>query len=444
MAKKLFWVLLIIALTVGMSDTAEGEPNPSDDMAQSNNARSKLRVNLRRRSAGESNFTERLRGAVLRSRRRMNMIEAFVKQRIAGRLDIETPIHLGDYEYLMTVAVGTPPVNFEASLDTGSDLIWTQCMPCKECHNQSTPIFDPSKSSTYSTIPCSNSLCGALELSKTGCNPDCTYNYGYGDASYTAGELAHESFSIGSGNNSLVTSIAFGCSHDTFGNFSQDGGLIGLGRGPLSLISQLGSKVDNKFSYCLYSITDSPSQTSPLIFGDTASLTGAKTIQFIKNSFNPSFWYIPLTGITLNGKAVKIPPGTFDVKSNGVGGMIIDSGTSLTYLTEDAYYPVREAIASAIDLTPTDGSSVELDLCYNTSGQVTLASLTFNFQGGVDYELPVDNLFIQLPGNLLCLAMNESGDALSILGNIQQQNFHILYDNAQNSLSFKPTKCDSL
>ncbi|XP_057853997.1 aspartic proteinase nepenthesin-2-like [Cryptomeria japonica] len=324
-------------------------------IASSSDGHFKLRVNLTRRSEGDFNFTQRLSGAVDRSKIRMNMIEAFVKQRIAGQLDTETPLHVGNGEFLMNVAVGTPSVSFEAIVDTGSDLIWTQCRPCRNCYTQSTLIFDPSKSSTYSRVPYTNSLCNALKRFKTGCNPDCMFNYRYGDGSETSGDLAYESFSIGSGSGSMVAGIAFGCGHDNQGRgFSQGGGLVGLGRGALSLISQLGSKVHNKFSYCLLSITDSPSQTSPLIFGEGGSLSGANTISLIKNCAIPSFWYIPVTGITLNGEAVNIPSGTFDLQSNGAGGMIIDSGTTLTYPIEAAYSRVKGAIQAAIDLTPTD------------------------------------------------------------------------------------------
>ncbi|KAH9293994.1 hypothetical protein KI387_040802 [Taxus chinensis] len=385
-----------------------------------------IRVNMTRRSEREAelSFSERLHSAVYRSKRRVRKIEAFVKQQVTKsksiQLDAETPVQVGDGEFLMKVAVGTPTVSFEAIVDTGSDLIWTQCKPCEDCFNQPTPIFDPSKSSTYSTIPCTDSLCDALGDTQTGCNP---------------------------GSGSKVAGIGFGCGHDNEGQgFSQGGGLVGLGRGALSLISQLGSKVDNKFSYCLLSITDSSSQTSPLFFGQGASLSGgAKSIPLIKSSVIPTFWYIPITGITLDGKAVDIPAGTFDLQSDGSGGMIIDSGTTVTILDEAAYSPLKDAIQSAIDLTPADGSSVGLDLCYQTSGKVSLPSLTFNFKGGVDYELPADNFFIQASSDLLCLAMlGEPSGNPSIFGNIQQQNFYILYNDAQNTLSFKPTQCDSL
>ncbi|XP_057813921.2 aspartic proteinase nepenthesin-1-like [Cryptomeria japonica] len=371
----------------------------------------------------------------------MKKIEALIR----GQLDAETPVEVADGEFLMSVALGTPSMSFEAIVDTGSDLIWTQCKPCKDFFSQPTPIFDPSKSSTFSTIPCGDSLCDALGSTQTGCNPDCTFMYQYGNGSFASGDLAYETLSIGS---SKVEGIAFGCGHDNEGQgFSQCGGLVGLGRGGLSLISQLGSKAENMFSYSLLPITYSSSQTSPLFFDEGASLSrGAKTLPLIKSSIIPTFWYIPITGITLNGKALDIPPGTFDLQSDGSGGMIIDSGTTVNILDQAAYSPLKEAIQSAIDLTPVVGSSTALDLCYHTSSaHLTLPSLVFNFKGGVDYELPADNFFIQASENLLCLAMlGEPSVNPSIFENIQQQNFHILYNNAQNTLSFKPTKCDSL
>ncbi|KAH9317938.1 hypothetical protein KI387_019707, partial [Taxus chinensis] len=77
------------------------------------------------------------------------------------------------------------------------------------------------------------------------------------------------------------------------------------------------------------------------------------------------------------------------------GGMIIESGTTVTILDEAAYYPLKDTIQAAIDLTPVDDSSVGLDLCYQTLGKVSFPSLTFKFKGGVDYELPADKFFIQ-------------------------------------------------
>ncbi|KAL5667956.1 hypothetical protein ACJX0J_020177, partial [Zea mays] len=59
----------------------------------------------------------------------------------------------GQAEYLMELAIGTPPVPFVALADTGSDLTWTQCKPCKLCFPQDTPIYDTAASASFSPVP---------------------------------------------------------------------------------------------------------------------------------------------------------------------------------------------------------------------------------------------------------------------------------------------------
>jgi Xylanase inhibitor C-terminal len=77
-----------------------------------------------------------------------------------------------------------------------------------------------------------------------------------------------------------------------------------------------------------------------------------------------------------------------------------------------------------------------------------LPDMMLHFEGA-DMMLPVDNYMILFPGQkkdyLLCLAMLSSGsDSLSIFGNYQQQNIHILYDIGKEVLSFAPAQCDKL
>ncbi|MED6206253.1 hypothetical protein PIB30_024840, partial [Stylosanthes scabra] len=113
----------------------------------------------------------------------------------------------------VVLSIGTPPVEAFVIADTGSDLIWTQCLPCRNCYNQTLPIFDPARSCTFKSISCNS-------------NNACTYKYEYGDNSTTIGNLATESFRIGS---LVVPNIAFGCSHESFGLFYKtDNGIIGL------------------------------------------------------------------------------------------------------------------------------------------------------------------------------------------------------------------------
>jgi hypothetical protein len=39
-------------------------------------------------------------------------------------------------------------------------LVWTQCLPCESCFQQTGPEFNPAKSSTYKPIKCGlHNLC---------------------------------------------------------------------------------------------------------------------------------------------------------------------------------------------------------------------------------------------------------------------------------------------
>jgi hypothetical protein len=71
----------------------------------------------------------------------------------------ESGVSAGTGEYLMSLSLGTPPQQFAAIVDTGSDLNWVQCLPCRVCYQQTSNKFDPSRSSTYRDVPCANQLC---------------------------------------------------------------------------------------------------------------------------------------------------------------------------------------------------------------------------------------------------------------------------------------------
>ena len=69
------------------------------------------------------------------------------------------------------------------------------------------PIYDHSKSRTYTTLPCKQ--CQALPCSPANCH----YNYySYADTTYTDGVLGTEDFTLGAGSDPVaVTGVAFEC-----------------------------------------------------------------------------------------------------------------------------------------------------------------------------------------------------------------------------------------
>lgn len=386
-----------------------------------------------------------------RGKHRMNRLNAMSTLAASDETseELESPIHAGSGEFLMKLSIGTPPSPFSAIMDTGSDLIWTQCKPCKQCYDQPTPIFDPEKSSSYSKLPCGDKLCKSLPTSKCS-DGGCEYLYGYGDYSSTQGTMAIETFTFGE-KSVAISGIGFGCGEDNEGNgFTQGAGLVGLGRGPLSMVSQLDQP---KFSYCLTSIDDSKS-SSTLLMGSLVEKTmnGSEkgktaTTKLIQNPSQPSFYYLTLEGISVGDTRLPIDKSTFEVQDDGSGGMIIDSGTTITYLESSAFDLVKKEFVSQMKLSVDNSGSTGLDLCFGlpSSGaeEIDVPSLTFHFSDG-DLDLPGENYMIGDSSlGVVCLAMGGAG-GMSIFGNVQQQNMLVVHDLVKETLSFVPTQCDQL
>ncbi|XP_020680301.1 aspartyl protease family protein At5g10770-like [Dendrobium catenatum] len=152
------------------------------------------------------------------------------------------------YSYIIDIGLGTPTKFFLFTFDTGSDLTWTQCEPCVNCHTQKNPIYDPTKSFTFTNIPCDTSYCSQLE--KFGCssNFSCIYEEEYYDNSITNGSLVEDVLYF---NNDIIYNFVFGCGHNNTGVFGLEDGLLGLGRGPISIINQTPQVYNKIFSYCL-------------------------------------------------------------------------------------------------------------------------------------------------------------------------------------------------
>lgn len=439
-------LFLMVLLPPPASSTSRDLLDHRAATATTTAAKTGFRVKLRHVDGG-GNYTklELLQRGMKRGKKRMERLYAMALA--ASDATVSAPIHAGNGEFLMDLSIGTPPSPYSAILDTGSDLIWTQCKPCKQCFASPNPVFDPKKSSTFAKLPCSAALCTALPLSSCS-DGSCEYLYTYGDYSSTQGVLATETFAFGDGDAS-VAKLGFGCGLDNEGGgFNQGGGLVGLGRGPLSLVSQLN---EPKFSYCLTSIDSTKSST--LLLGSVASVTNEKpttttikTTPLIKNPSSPSFYYLSLQGITVGGTRLPIKKSSLALRDDGTGGMIIDSGTTITYLEESVFELVKSEFVKLVKLPVDESNGTGLDLCFTlpSSGETTVEvpKLVFHFSGA-DVELPGENYMIGDPSGVACLAMGASS-GMSIFGNVQQQNMQVVHDLVKETISFVPKQCDEL
>ncbi|KAJ1377521.1 Xylanase inhibitor, C-terminal [Sesbania bispinosa] len=330
----------------------------------------------------------------------------------------------GSGEYFTRLGVGTPARNVYMVLDTGSDVVWLQCAPCRQCYSQTDPVFDPTKSKSFAGIPCRSPLCNRLD--SPGCNTKnvCQYQVSYGDGSFTVGDFSTETLTFG---RTGVARVALGCGHDNEGLFVGAAGLLGLGRGSLSFPSQTGNRFNQKFSYCLVDRSAS-TKLSSVDFGETAVPPTARFTPLLKNPKIDTFYYVELLGFSVGGAPVRgISASLFRLDRTGNGGVIIDSGTSVTRLTRTAYVALRNAFrVGAAHLKRAPEFSL-FDTCYNLSGlaEVKVPTVVLHFRGA-DVSLPVSNYLIPVDtSGSFCFAFAGTMGGLSIIGNIQQQGFEL-------------------
>jgi hypothetical protein len=135
---------------------------------------------------------------------------------LESKSSFQSNIIAGDGEYLMKISLGTPAIEVLGIVDTGSDVVWTQCEPCENCYKQNLPLFDPQQSSTYRNLSCKSYTCKALET-LSGCTDQntCQYSIPYGSGS-SNGNLGVETLTIGLTSSHLVAipRIVFGCGHN--------------------------------------------------------------------------------------------------------------------------------------------------------------------------------------------------------------------------------------
>ncbi|XP_045799540.1 aspartic proteinase CDR1-like [Trifolium pratense] len=345
-------------------------------------------------------------------------------------------------EFLMEYSVGTPPFKIYGVVDTGSDIVWLQCKPCEQCYNQTTPIFNPSKSSSYkNNIPCMSKKCKSFDSHSCSKKKSCLYTITYGDGSISQGDLSEETLTLDSTSNSSFSfpKILIGCGHkNTLSIQGQTSGVVGLGFGPLSLITQLGSSIGGKFSYCLG--PESSNSTSKLNFGNAAVVSGHGVVStpLVKKD-SSIFYYLSLEAFSVGNKRVE-----FVENSNGGvdGNVFIDSGTTLTMLPYDVYNKLESAVVKLVKLKRVNDPHGLLKLCYFvTSDKYDFPIITAHFKNA-DVKLHPIGTFVPIVDGIMCFAFASTQNTnIGIFGNLAQQNLLVGYDLQQNLVSFKSTDC---
>ena len=191
--------------------------------------------------------------------------------------------------------------------------------------------FDPSASSTYSNGSCISTVGQQGYKIRYEDNSSSYVNFGCDTLSLEPSDVFHK--------------FQFGCGINNQGNFGSGvDGLMGLGRGELSTVSQTAPKFNKVLSYCL------PKEDSigSLFFGEKATSLSS-SLKFTKLVSHPDseFYFVNLLGISVGNIRLNIPSSVF-AKS----GTIIDFGTVITRLPQPVYSKLKAAFKKAMKKYP--------------------------------------------------------------------------------------------
>lgn len=413
-------------------------------------------------------------------------------------LDLMEPLKEVRDGYLISLNLGTPPQVIQVYMDTGSDLTWVPCgnlsFSCMECddyrNNKLNPTFSPSASSSslrdlcgtpfcidiHSSDnpldPCTMAGCSLTTLIKGTCPRPCpSFAYTYGAGGVVIGSLSRDTLrvhGISSSNPSNVTTeipnFCFGCIGSTF---REPIGIVGFGRGPLSLPSQLGF-LQKGFSHCFlaFKYANNPNISSPLVIGDVA-ISSKENLQFtpmLKSPIYPNNYYIGLEAITIGNNSTsattQVPLSLREFDSQGNGGMLIDSGTTYTHLPHPFYSDLLSVFRSVITYPRAKEMEMKssFDLCYkvpystNTFTGELFPSVTFHFLNNASLVLPQGNHFYAMGAPIdstvvKCLLFQTMDDGdngpAGVFGSFQQQNVEVVYDLEKERIGFQAMDCAS-
>lgn len=369
---------------------------------------------------------------------------------------IRPQVHIqSPYYYMVKISIGTfkpKPLNptyksYYLYMDTGSDLLWLQCEGCRapggRCFPQKEPLYPSSSSSTYRPLPCNkHSLC----LPNQCINGSCSYTIRYADNTSSSGLLASESFAFGP--DLARMQLVFGCgvkNINSYGNNNQIAGVMGIGWGSSSILTQAYPTTQGTFSYCLPVINKYTQKwpTTYLRFGrDIIKRPNPSSTPLLQIK-NHIPYHLIFQGITINSKRLGV------VSANDA--CTIDSGTPFSRLIRPAYLALERALrkhfSGRLDMKPYTKGPKGFDLCYERrkpQGFKNLPRITLHLQRA-DLVLQPEALFLVMDkiaakGEFFCLAIIPS-DVKTVIGSYQQTNHRFVFDTKQKLLLFGREDC---
>ncbi|KAI1647040.1 acid protease [Daldinia loculata] len=350
--------------------------------------------------------------------------------------------------YFASCTVGTPPQNLTLQLDTGSSDIWVPSSSSSVCQettdNQGCTLgsFDESASTSFSVV-------GQSEFSIS-----------YVDGSHSKGDYIAETFGIG---DVTLTNLTMGLGVNTdipYGlvgvGYVASEAIVGSTRSTSSTYDNLPVKMQKEGliatnAYSLW-LNDLDASTGSILFGgiDTEKYQGDLTrINIYKDSRSGVFssFTVALTSVQASS-----PSGTDSLSSEFPIPVVLDSGTTFSYLPTDLAEQIWQEVGASYY------AEVNLSLLPCSMGN-SQGHFSFGFggSGGPAINVTMDELVLPLngvtrfedgpnEGEVICqfgIQNFSSSSATFLLGDTFLRSAYVVYDLVNNQVAIAPTDFNS-
>ncbi|XP_059290035.1 aspartic proteinase CDR1-like [Lycium ferocissimum] len=308
-------------------------------------------------------------------------------------------------EYVASFTLGTQQIKSYLLIDTGSDLVWWQCGPCKanKCYKQNfDPLYVSTNSKTYRKLDCILQSESCL-ITSPGfeCSPfgnQCLYDMKYMDGARTKGWIADDVITFVLDQNPVR--IVFGCGKDQMSGTKFSGeysGIAGIGRREMSS------------GYSL-------------------------PMQFEADIMSMFF---------INDKEIPLNPSVWNYRKDMTGGAIVDTGTTITSFPQDFYTEFRYVFRQEVHDIPEVDPLYDYYTCYKAdpSAKFPVVKLYFGRQDPNNLLLLTQDRVVVHTSGKYCLAFEGWKQSVTLFG-ANQLRVGLTFDTKANTLSFDLDACD--
>lgn len=337
------------------------------------------------------------------------------------------------------MTIGTPPQPFSVQLDTGSSDIWIPSVDSNACEQspdscQQLGAYDETKSTTFVDV-----AQNAFQIS-------------YQDNSGVTGDYINETLAIGK---TVIKNMTMGLATQATRAF----GIMGIGydadesiaeQSPNDIYPNVIAQMKdqgyiNTLAYSLW-LNDLDSNTGSILFGgiDTAKFSGDMIVLPVQPSSNSSYtdFTVALSSVSLKDAAGS----TAFSQANLALPVILDSGTTATYLPDSIINPIIGGVGATND--PDFGLVVPCKLAASTA--------TFNFgfggNGGPSIQVSfgefVTDIFLDDgsqptykdgAGAVCGFGIMSSGTGPILFGDTFLRSAYVVYDLTNNQIGLAQT-----